>query len=83
MERLRGENVNGNIHTTMETWLDAIKKVQCRRREELINASNRHQDMIARIETYRVQEDKGNVDQVPCFLFTNFLLPFKITVKNS
>ncbi|KAK6635734.1 hypothetical protein RUM44_000988 [Polyplax serrata] len=58
MERLRGENVNGNIHTTMETWLDAIKKVQCRRREELINASNRHQDMIARIETYRVQEDK-------------------------
>lgn len=61
MERLRGESVNGNIHSAMEAWLDAIKKVQCRRREELINANNRHQDMIAGIETYRIQEDKGIV----------------------
>lgn len=59
MERLRGETVNSNIHTAMEAWLDAIKKVQYRRREELINANNRHQDMLAGIETFRIQEDKG------------------------
>lgn len=59
MEGLRGENVNSNIHLTMEAWLDAIKKVQCRRREELINTSNRHQDMAIGLKTCRVQEDKG------------------------
>lgn len=59
MERLRGENVNTNIHLAMEAWLDAIKKVQCRRREELINTNNRHQDMAAGIDTCRIQEDKG------------------------
>ncbi|KAL0269127.1 UNVERIFIED_CONTAM: hypothetical protein PYX00_006960 [Menopon gallinae] len=58
MEGLRGENVNSNIHLTMEAWLDAIRKVQCRRREELINTNNRHQDMAIGLKTCRVQEDK-------------------------
>mgnify|MGYP002715731486 FL=1 len=69
MERLRGGKVNENIHTAMEAWLEAIKKVQCRRRDELINANNRHQDMMAGIETYRVQEDKGKINYTSFFFF--------------
>ncbi|XP_034245324.1 meiosis-specific coiled-coil domain-containing protein MEIOC-like isoform X2 [Thrips palmi] len=42
MERLRGAPVHPRIRLSMENWLEAIKKVQTRRREELINSSSRH-----------------------------------------
>ncbi|XP_069679107.1 uncharacterized protein [Periplaneta americana] len=58
MERLRGEAVNPQIHVSMEAWLDAIKKVQARRRDEIINSTNRHHNIVAGIQTPRIQEDK-------------------------
>lgn len=59
MERLRGEAVNPQIHLSMEAWLDSIKKVQARRRDEIINSTNRHHNIVAGIQTPRIQEDKG------------------------
>nr|CAD7427269.1 unnamed protein product [Timema monikensis] len=58
MERLLGSPVNSRIHTTMETWLESIKKVQARRRDEIINSTNRQQSLVAGIQTPRIQEDK-------------------------
>ncbi|XP_047098911.1 uncharacterized protein LOC124713552 [Schistocerca piceifrons] len=58
MERLRGEAVHSNIHASMEAWLEAIKKVQSRRRDEIINSTNRHHSFVAGIPTPRIQEDK-------------------------
>ncbi|KAJ9595896.1 hypothetical protein L9F63_012915, partial [Diploptera punctata] len=58
MERLRGEPVNPQIHVSMEAWLDAIKKVQARRRDEIVNSTNRHHNIVAGIQTPRIQEDK-------------------------
>jgi len=59
MERLLGEAVNPPIHLSMEAWLDSIKKVQARRRDEIINSTNRHHNVVAGIHTPRIQEDKG------------------------
>jgi hypothetical protein len=59
MEQLRGEAVNGQIHASMETWLDSIKKVQARRRDEIINSTNRRYNIVSGIQTPRVQEDEG------------------------
>ncbi|KAK7867119.1 hypothetical protein R5R35_005838 [Gryllus longicercus] len=58
MERLRGAGVHPEIHASMEAWLEAIKKVQARRRDEIINSTNRHHNMVAGIQTPRIQEDK-------------------------
>jgi hypothetical protein len=58
MERLLGEAVNPLIHLSMEAWLDSIKKVQARRRDEIINSTNRHHNVVAGIHTPRIQEDK-------------------------
>jgi len=59
MERLRGEAVNPQIHMSMEAWLDSIKKVQARRRDEIINSANRRHNIVAGIQTPCIQEDKG------------------------
>ncbi|KAK3922477.1 Meiosis-specific coiled-coil domain-containing protein MEIOC [Frankliniella fusca] len=42
MERLRGAPIHPRIRKSMEAWLESIKKVQTKRREELINSSSRH-----------------------------------------
>lgn len=53
MEQLRGAEVHCNIHYAMEKWLEAIRYVQARRRDEIVNATNRH-----RTGPNRVQEEK-------------------------
>lgn len=62
MERLRGAPVHLRIRASMDNWLDAIKKVQTKRREELINSSSRH-------PMFYMANDKGVFD----FLPVNFL----------
>ncbi|CAG2250766.1 Meiosis-specific coiled-coil domain-containing protein MEIOC [Mytilus edulis] len=44
MERLRNITVHPNIHSAMERWLEGIRKVQARRKEEIVNATNRHRN---------------------------------------
>ena len=44
MEKLRNENLHANIHSAMETWMEGIRKVQARRKEEIVNATNRHRN---------------------------------------
>ncbi|XP_015919324.1 meiosis-specific coiled-coil domain-containing protein MEIOC [Parasteatoda tepidariorum] len=56
MEQLRKAAVHSNIHLTMEKWLDAIRNVQARRRDEIINVANRQRSSASRI-----QEDKDVV----------------------
>ena len=55
MKRLRGgEALHANIHAAMDAWMEGIRKVQARRKEEIANAANRH-----RTGTPRFQEEKG------------------------
>lgn len=54
MERLRNVQVHNNIHTAMEQWLEAISKVHARRRDEIVNATNRQRTGNGS----RIQEDK-------------------------
>ncbi|XP_064595252.1 uncharacterized protein LOC135461901 [Liolophura sinensis] len=42
MERLRVESVHVNIQTSLDQWLEAIRKVQTMRKEEIMNASDRY-----------------------------------------
>ncbi|XP_064643556.1 uncharacterized protein LOC135497655 [Lineus longissimus] len=44
MERLRDEPLHSNIHSAMERWIEGIRKVQARRKEEIVNATNRHRN---------------------------------------
>lgn len=55
MEALRASSLHANIHSALEKWLEGIRKVQARRKEEIVNATNRHRN-----GTPRYQEDKGN-----------------------
>lgn len=54
MEQLRKAGIHPNIHLAMEKWLEAIRNVQARRRDEIINVANRQ-----RSSSNRMQEDKG------------------------
>lgn len=54
MEQLRKAGIHPNVHLTMEKWLEAIRNVQARRRDEIINVANRQ-----RTSSNRMQEDKG------------------------
>lgn len=60
MEQLRGTEIHKNIHKSMEKWLEAIRNVQARRRDEIINATNRH-----RGSGNRFQEDKVFSSRIP------------------
>ena len=42
MDELRGEPSHPNIQSAMLQWLNGIHKVQARRKEEIVNAANRH-----------------------------------------
>lgn len=44
MEKLRGMNIHPSIHSSLERWLEGIRKVQARRKEEIVNAANRHRN---------------------------------------
>ena len=54
MEKLRGEVLHANIYSAMDMWMEGIRKVQARRKEEIVNATNRHRNGGA-----RQQEEKG------------------------
>ena len=58
MEKLRNEPLHPNIHSAMETWMEGIRKVQARRKEEIINATNRHRNNMM---GQRHQEEKGEI----------------------
>ncbi|XP_063231100.1 uncharacterized protein LOC134535777 isoform X2 [Bacillus rossius redtenbacheri] len=61
MECLLGSPINPRIHASMGAWLDSIKKVQARRRDEIINSTNRQHNLVAGIQTPRIQEEKDIV----------------------
>ena len=44
MEKLRNEPLHANIHSAMEMWTEGIRKVQARRKEEIVNATNRQRN---------------------------------------
>ncbi|XP_052804090.1 uncharacterized protein LOC128234114 isoform X1 [Mya arenaria] len=44
MERLRELNIHPSVHSALERWLEGIRKVQARRKEEIVNAANRHRN---------------------------------------
>ncbi|XP_041371865.1 uncharacterized protein LOC121385306 isoform X2 [Gigantopelta aegis] len=53
MEKLRTITIHSNVHSSLEKWLKGIRKVQARRKEEIVNAANRHRAGMS-----RHQEDK-------------------------
>lgn len=46
MERLRSADMNQRVHKAMEHWLEAIKFVQERRKQEIINATKRKKEAL-------------------------------------
>lgn len=44
MEKLREINIHPSIHSSLERWLEGIRKVQARRKEEIVNSANRHRN---------------------------------------
>lgn len=56
MEKLRDITVHANVQSCLDKWLEGIRKVQARRKEEIVNATNRHRAGIP-----RQQEDKGGL----------------------
>lgn len=44
MEKLREINIHPSIHSSLECWLEGIRKVQARRKEEIVNAANKHRN---------------------------------------
>lgn len=56
MKRLRGDALHANVHAAMDGWMEGIRKVQARRKEEIANAANRHRNGGPRF-----QEEKGQL----------------------
>ena len=54
MEKLTGDRLHAKIHSALDMWMEGIRKVQARRKEEIINATNRHRNGGP-----RYQEEKG------------------------
>lgn len=54
MERLRSSPLHANISTTLEKHLEVIHVVQSRRKDEIVNASNRQRQGAP-----RCQDDRG------------------------
>ncbi|KAK8787649.1 hypothetical protein V5799_022581 [Amblyomma americanum] len=43
MEQLRGAEVHPDVHASLVHWLEALRAVQARRREEMVHQAHRHQ----------------------------------------
>ena len=59
MEKLRNDALHASIHSAMEMWMEGIRKVQARRKEEIVNATNRHRNGGP-----RYQEEKGKIVEI-------------------
>uniref|UniRef100_A0A1B6G8Y3 Uncharacterized protein n=2 Tax=Cuerna arida TaxID=1464854 RepID=A0A1B6G8Y3_9HEMI len=51
MENLRGDRLPDNIGVNMQCWLDAIRRVQACRREEILNSGNRRSHPLSHLRT--------------------------------
>ncbi|XP_046685668.1 meiosis-specific coiled-coil domain-containing protein MEIOC-like isoform X1 [Homalodisca vitripennis] len=51
MENLRGDRLPDNIGVNMQRWLDAIRRVQACRREEILNSGNRRSHPLSHLRT--------------------------------
>lgn len=56
MEQLRGAEVHPDVHASLVHWLEALRTVQARRREEMIHQAHRHQRQLL-TPPGRFQED--------------------------
>ena len=56
MERLRGSDMNQRVHKAMEHWLEAIKFVQDRRKQEIANTTKRQKENLHCIS---IHDDNG------------------------
>ncbi|XP_014666910.1 PREDICTED: uncharacterized protein LOC106808630 isoform X2 [Priapulus caudatus] len=44
MEKLRNSPLHPNIHSSMADWMEGIRNVEARRKDEITNAQNRHRN---------------------------------------
>lgn len=56
MERLRSSPLHANISTALDRHLESIHIVQSRRKDEIVNASNRQRQGVP-----RCQDDRGTI----------------------
>ena len=54
MKKVSSQSLHANIYSAMETWMEGIRKVQARRKEEIVSTANRNNSGGT-----RVQEEKG------------------------
>ena len=50
-----GATIHANVYSVMERWMEGIRKVQARRKEEIVSTANRNHST-----TPRPQNDKGS-----------------------
>jgi len=50
--------LHSSIYSVMETWMEGIRKVQARRKEEMVGMANRNYSSAS-----RVQDNKGTLYQ--------------------
>lgn len=71
MEQLRGCEVHPEVHEVLERWLESLQGVQARRRDEMLNAHQRHRLLGL---AGRTHEDRGR-----CTLISSSLLFTQLT----
>lgn len=65
MKKIRNQPLHANIYSAMETWMEGIRKVQARRKEEIVSSANRSNSGGS-----RAQEEKGEKSVFySCFAF--------------
>lgn len=67
MKKIRNQPLHANIYSAMETWMEGIRKVQARRKEEIVSSANRSNSGGS-----RAQEEKGETHVV--FIFSEKLI---------
>jgi len=55
MEQIRNAVIPANVHQSLARWMEAALNVQTCRREEIVNAINRHKN-----KGTLMQKEKGN-----------------------
>lgn len=54
IKKMSSHPLHANIYSAMDTWLEGIRKVQARRKEEIVSSANRNNNGGS-----RNVEDKG------------------------
>jgi len=73
MQQIRGSSLPDRIHVTLARWLEGTTKVQSCRRDEIINAINRHQSKNPQLQKEKGEEEWWNDNVKWCLFIHSFI----------